>query len=292
MQCFPLIIINIAFSLFTLFGLEFLMIVFPSDEAREARAGLLAAAVVFCLLIVLLYVMLSLLSKTQKQNYELRLRSEIAASEAERYREGLSAWRMAEKLRHDVKNQLTAAAGLLDAGDTAGCRELLAGYLAKAGGARRFAQSGTAVIDYLVDAKLSGLEDTEIVVTGTVDSLDDIEPTDLASLIGNILDNAVEAEEKVADRRIELLFTRSAGNRIIVCKNNIDAPVMAELLGEDGALRSTKKDPHHLRHGYGSKIVAEIAQKYNGMVEYFESGGMFGVQIMLPESAADTNPSV
>ena len=281
-------LLTFLFSLLTAFGLGFLMIVFPSAETREARAGLLAAAVVFCFLNVLLYVMLSLLSKTQKQNYELRLRSEVAASEAERYREGLSAWRMAEKLRHDVKNQLTAAAGLLDAGDTVGCRELLAGYLAKAGSDRRFAQSGNAVIDYLVDAKLSGLEDTEIVVTGTVDSLDDIEPTDLASLVGNILDNAVEAEEKVTDRRIELLFTRSAGNRIIVCKNNIDGPVKAELLGEDGALRSTKIVPHH---GYGSRIVAEIAQKYNGMVEYFESGGMFGIQIMLPESSDNTASS-
>ena len=36
-------------------------------------------------------------------------------------------------------------------------------------------------------------------------------------------------------------------------------------------------------HGYGTGIVAEIVQKYSGMVEYFESGGMFGVQIMLPE---------
>ena len=142
-----------------------------------------------------------------------------------------------------------------------------------------------AVIDYLIDAKLSGLENTEIVVTGTVDSLDDIEPTDLASLVGNILDNAVEAEKKIEDRRIELLFTRSGGTRFIVCKNNVDVPV----LDENGELHTTKKAPHH---GYGTKIVAEITQKYNGMVEYFESGGMFGVQIMLPESAADTNPSV
>ena len=280
--------LTFAFSLIAVLGLGFTIDATMKSGSQAQRVSLLVVALIFCLLDVFLYVLLSLLSSAEKQTYDLRLRSEVAASEAERYREGLSAWQNAEKLRHDVKNQLTAAAGLLDSGDADGCRELLAGYLAKAGSGKRFAPSGNAVIDYLIDAKLAGLENTEIVVTGTVDSLDDIEPTDLASLVGNILDNAVEAEEKIEDRRIELLFTHSGGTRFIVCKNNIDASVVDRVLDENGELRTTKKGPHH---GYGTKIVAEIAQKYNGMVEYFESGGMFGVQIMLPESAADTNPS-
>ena len=80
-------------------------------------------------------------------------------------------------------------------------------------------------------------------------------------------------------------------------KETYDDPVTEELaahyreilrlIGEDGALRSTKKGPHH---GYGTKIVAEIAAKYNGIVEYFESGGMFGVQIMLPEKDKEKRP--
>lgn len=267
--------LTFAFSVMTVFALSFLISAAMKTEDHSVHVLLFAAALVFCFLNVFLYAMLSLLSESQKQNYELKLRNEVMASEASRYQEGLTAWHNAEQIRHDVKHQLTAAAGLLEADRTEECRALLNEYLTKTENSGRFNRSGNAVIDYLIDAKLSGLDNTEIVVTGTVDNLDDIAPTDLASLIGNILDNAAEAEEKVADKRIELLFTQSGGSRFIVCKNNIESSV----LENNRALRTTKKGSHH---GYGTGIVAEIVQKYGGMMEYFESGGMFGVQIMLP----------
>ena len=133
------------------------------------------------------------------------------------------------------------------------------------------------IIDCLIDSKLSNLKDTEIIVSGFIDDLSDIKETDLASLIGNILDNAVEAEEKVADKRIELHFFNQNDNRVIICKNSIERSVLAD----NKELKTSKKQK--TGHGFGHQIIADIAAKYNGMSDFFEDNNMFCVQIILPK---------
>ena len=66
------------------------------------------------------------------------------------------------------------------------------------------------LLDYLIASKLSSLKDTEIIISGSVGDLSDIKDKDLACLVGNILDNAVEAIESVkrSQKRIELLFLK------------------------------------------------------------------------------------
>ena len=97
-------------------------------------------------------------------------------------------------------------------------------------------------------------------------------------LVGNILDNAVEAIARVKrdKKRIELLFLRQNSNRIIICKNTIEKSV----LGENSELKTTKAPSSE--HGYGTKIIAKIVSDYGGMVDYFEEFNMFGVQVILP----------
>ena len=140
-------------------------------------------------------------------------------------------------------------------------------------------RSNNSVLDYLINSKLSGLKETQIIISGTVSNFDDIEDTDLASVIGNILDNAVEAQEKITGtKRIELLFRMKNDNRVIICKNTIEKSV----LKNNKELRSTKKNTDD--HGLGHQIVETILKKYDGWVDYFETEDMFGVQIMLPMS--------
>ncbi|MBQ7337577.1 MAG: GHKL domain-containing protein, partial [Clostridia bacterium] len=70
-------------------------------------------------------------------------------------------------------------------------------------------------------------------------------------------------------------------NRMIICKNTIQQSV----LKDNKRLLSTKKEPDV--HGLGHQIVEATAEKYQGMVDYFEEDDMFGVQVMLP---MDTYP--
>ena len=95
-------------------------------------------------------------------------------------------------------------------------------------------------------------------------------------MMGNILDNAVEAIENVTDKRIELYFAMQNSNRVIICKNTVASPV----LETNKELRSTKNSGS--AHGYGHLIIEKIVSDYHGMIDYFEESNMFGVQIVLP----------
>ena len=57
----------------------------------------------------------------------------------------------------------------------------------------------------------------------------DIDEIDLACILGNILDNAVEAQKDVINGgHIELHFLQKNSNRVIVCKNTIAESVLQE----------------------------------------------------------------
>lgn len=141
-------------------------------------------------------------------------------------------------------------------------------------------KSQNSALDYLINSKLTTLTDTEIVVSGSIGDLTDIKESDLVCLIGNILDNAIEAIQALkvkTNKRIELLFMKQNSNRIFICKNSIEKSV----LDNNKDLKTTKKSKEV--HGLGTKIIAKIVSEYNGMVDYFEEFDMFGVQVILPE---------
>lgn len=269
-------ILTFIFSIITIVGLSLSISIAHTVNSEPIRSHLLSIALIFLSLNLFLYILLSQISKLQKRNYELKLLNEKTKFEERKYEEAISLWNTAEKIRHDVKHHMIALSGMIDEGNTAECKEYLDQYMTALQKTGKFSRSGNTVIDYLIDSKLSPLEKTQIIITGSVGNLSDIKDTDLASLIGNILDNAVEAEAKVKDKRIELMFSCQHDNRIIICKNNIEESVLAT----NPELNSTKSSTS--RHGFGHQIVAEIAKKYNGLVHYFEEDGMFGVQILLP----------
>ena len=160
------------------------------------------------------------------------------------------------------------------------CKEYLNNLLPVAGNIGNLITSDNKSLDYLINSKLAPLKDTKIVISGSIGDLSDIKEFDLVCLIGNVLDNAIEALEKIQspfDKRIELLFIRQNSNRIIICKNTIDGSV----LSTNKELKTTKQSKD--AHGYGTKIISKIVSDYNGMVDYFEEFNMFGVQIVLPE---------
>lgn len=269
-------VITFIFSIVTVFGLGFTLLITEKANDLSISIDLLIIALIFLILNILLYLLLYQISKLQKKNYSLMLLSEIEKHEGEKYEEALSLWNAAQKIRHDFKNHMLAVSTMIDSGKTDECQNYINEYFLTLQNTRSFSQSGNLVLDYLIDSKLSNLEKTQIVIAGSVGDLSDIQDVDLASLMGNILDNAIEAQEKIENKYIELSFSKHNDMRIIVCKNAIEQSV----LKHNRTLKSTKKGNGH---GYGSKIIAEIARKYNGIVHYFEEEKLFGIQIILPE---------
>ena len=269
-------IIALIFSFTTILGLGATM--HMSFNAPSTQLQAMVIAIAFTLCNVILYLLIYQVQKHQQKEYELRLLNERVASTEARHKEITVIWEQARKLQHDMRLHLGIINEYLEKNEVERSKEYINELLPKIQGQRAFTFAENPILEYLINSRLSSLTDTEIVISGSIGDLSDIKDSDLLCLVGNILDNAVEAIARVKrdKKRIELLFLRQNSNRIIICKNTIEKSV----LDENSELKTTKAPSSE--HGYGTKIIAKIVSDYGGMVDYFEEFNMFGVQVILP----------
>ena len=273
-------VIALFFSLATVLGLGSAMFIVSKTDDEKIRIQTMIITIVFAFANLALYLLIFQIQKYQRSRYELKILQEKISFEESRHSDASAIWSSIRRTQHDMKQHLAVISGYLDSGRVDECKSYLQELEPTITSFGNLITSNNAVLDYLINSKLTPLSDTQIVISGSIGDLSDIKEIDLACLIGNILDNAIEALgniKKAGEKRLELLFMRQNSNRIIICKNTIDHSV----LNRNGELKSTKLFADS--HGYGTKIIAKIASDYNGMVDYFEEFGMFGVQVVLPE---------
>lgn len=246
------------------------------NSQGEYRIGLLIISSAFLLIDIIMYVLLGYVIRLQKNKYEVKMLNDKIKFEESKYNETINIWNQVRKIRHELRNKMTVISGLLEEKEYNKCLEYANESLYEISKTGKFIQTGNTVLDYLINSRLMVLQDAQIDISGSIGNLDDIKESDLASLVGNIIDNAIEAITSLEEKHIELLFGIQDGYRMIICKNNISKSV----LKDNKQLATTKTDV--LSHGFGHQIVKEIAEKYHGFVTYFEETDMFGVQIMLP----------
>jgi sensor histidine kinase regulating citrate/malate metabolism len=111
--------------------------------------------------------------------------------------------------------------------------------------------------------------------------------SDLCSVVANLMDNAVEecarrkqAGKIPAELRVEIYPHKSY--LFIMCSNDTDRKKL-ERCGR--GIRTTKDDT--LLHGYGTRIVAKVAEKYNGWAEYSLEDGKFVAKVILDMKAGE-----
>ena len=270
--------LSFSFAIATALGLGFLMKLATENQNPAFDGALVVLAVILIVLNLILYVMIYEIQSLLKKQYGLMLIQERMMFEKSRMDEATVIWHNIRKVKHDLQNHFSVMTSQLDAGDVSACKQYMSKLHDTVENMGSLIRSGHAVIDYLINSKLSNLDNVEVLVSGYVGNYGDICDVDLSCILGNILDNAVEAQSTVVgEKRIELHFLRQNSNRVIICKNTIHESV----LEQNRKLHSTKPLPDE--HGLGHQIVENTVRKYGGMIDYFESGDMFGVQIMLPE---------
>lgn len=102
---------------------------------------------------------------------------------------------------------------------------------------------------------------------------------DLCSVLGNLLDNALEAcaELPLDGRRVELELKQQQGMLLISCKN----PYAGERRGDNGKFASTKEEK--AGHGIGLSSVRQVCKKYQGTMEISAENQEFQVHLLLME---------
>ena len=111
------------------------------------------------------------------------------------------------------------------------------------------------------------------------DGLQFVETGDLYLLLRNALDNAIEAVEQLekAERRV---IDVKVYRRDQVLMIQIQNPYSGRLVLRNGLPRTTKSDPRF--HGYGLKLIRQIAKKYGGEITVNGENRMFSLRVILP----------
>ncbi len=102
--------------------------------------------------------------------------------------------------------------------------------------------------------------------------------TDLCIILGNLLDNALEAVENlpVAQRMVKLAVRLEKGTLHIMVENPYAGEIMENA---DGTIKSSKGQGD--LHGYGLISVRKTVEKYNGGLVIRHGGGVFRASVIL-----------
>lgn len=210
--------------------------------------------------------------KTQNQLVMMRVRNQDEVNNM--YRSILS-------LKHDINNHLHTIAGYMQVGEYKKAQEYVGEIAGEVSKIKSF-HSGNTVVDSLIGSKtaLAEMNGITVNVDMTVPPALQIADTDLTVMIGNLYDNAIEANLKIPDEgkrfiNIKILF--DGGNLLFLFEN---AAPEEERSGQRGVWRTSKKDSS--MHGIGLQNIDRIVQMYGGYLEREQKEQVFCCRIRMP----------
>ncbi|MCX4312951.1 MAG: GHKL domain-containing protein [Clostridia bacterium] len=144
--------------------------------------------------------------------------------------------------------------------------------------------TGNKALDLVLTEKSLYCESKNIKITIMADGagLEDLDNSDIYSLFGNILDNAVEAVMKLPEeKRVISLSVRRNGEIIAIHSDNyFDA---AEPIKYSRDLPVTTK-ANKRNHGFGLLSIRMIAEKHGGTLKVYTDGDVFYIDVLLNAS--------
>ncbi|MDE5748365.1 MAG: GHKL domain-containing protein, partial [Acetatifactor sp.] len=183
------------------------------------------------------------------------------------------------RLFHDFHNHIEALHRYLEKDRTAEAVQYLESLRSPIEAVTQPVWVGDDAVDYLISSKITLAVSRDIQVNCNIEypQHTNIRSVDLVAILGNLLDNALEAVEGTEEnlRFINLTIRRINEMLIIKLENGCKAaPVITE-----GELKTTKQDTD--LHGWGLKSVRTTAEHYDGTVETEYGGGRFCTVVTL-----------
>lgn len=254
-------------------------ITLQKNDLSEQYIGFLIAAELGLILInIACFFMMSILSNNHKAAEELSIlkqQEEIRKQYAENVKYRYDEIR---RIRHDMKQSYTVLETLLSENRTSEAMEYIRAGRSAISKTEVLVDVGNDFVNSILNSKLSTAKQLGIeVICSSVKDISGIEAVDLCTLLGNLLDNAIEAAEQCLSENclIEVKITNSDEKLIIQVTNSIKDSV----LSENSELISTKNNP--LEHGFGVSSIRLISKKYSGTVNYFEEDGILSCRVIL-----------
>ena len=199
------------------------------------------------------------------------------ANQAIHYQELYNYQNELRVFRHDIRNRLFSLMAMVKDGQADKAVQIMENnlnWLEEMNG--NIVNSGNPIIDALLQSKLHLAKEKKIKLNLQIKLAGEIkvDELELAIVLGNALDNAIEAVEKVPDKDKKYinLNLMSTDDRISMTVTN---PVKDDINTEK--LKTTK--PDNRNHGFGTQSIRTVARRYDGVAEFKCEDKMFTVNL-------------
>jgi len=185
------------------------------------------------------------------------------------------------KIAHDIKNSLLPSILYLQQGKKEQSLDNLEQIVESLNNMQKSPMiTGHPLIDLILSHKSAQAEmiNTKIHVDSQLEEPIVISDTDICIILGNAMDNAIEANAKINDvelRRISIHFRCNRG----ILSIEISNPVEQDVLIDHGKIKTTKSEPKN--HGLGLASIQEFVSKNEGVIKVQCEKRIFTLSIIL-----------
>lgn len=214
------------------------------------------------------------LFRNQALTDEKNFLTQLVHMQEEQYRTSKANVEMVNIKCHDMKHQISHITSTTDPDAIRELEQIISVYDSSL-------QTGNEILDVCLMEKKLLCEKNSIKLDCIANGqcLSFMQPSDLFSMFGNALDNAMEAVCKLDDVEKRIIFVsvkEELGMAIIHVENNYTG----ELIMADGIPRTSKDDEFY--HGYGVKSIRMVVEKYDGNMALLPQNGIFNLNITIP----------
>jgi len=233
------------------------------------------------LILIGIFVMYEMFIREETRNIDLSTRLQRLEMESNFFNE-LNAMQADIRIwRHEYKNNLVGLRALIEQGPPEKALEYLDKFSGESFRDGAMLQTGNTVLDAVVSTKLllARSRGIEVSIQAVYPETNNIEDYDLCAIAGNLLDNAIEACERMKDseqvRFISFTLLIKGTNLTLSILNSYDG----EIKRVGNRFITAKSAPFH---GVGIQYVDSIVDKYQGHVLREYQDGVFETYVMLP----------
>lgn len=179
--------------------------------------------------------------------------------------------------KHDFHHHLQTLKGQLEAGETQRALAYIEQLDHQLMNVDTLLKTGNVSLDAILSAKIAQAKSENILVTVKACVPDSLTLTDveISILVGNLLDNAIEACRSVADGRFIRIYMTIKGKMLYFSMLNS----AGEKKQKNGTLFSSHKEGVH---GFGLRRAEAILEEHGGWCKYNSEDGAFTSEFLVP----------
>ncbi len=180
-------------------------------------------------------------------------------------------------LRHDMKNHILALQVLVQRKEMEETNQYLESMKDFMANPQEYVKTGNDTVDSLLNYKIQKANEVLHVVETKIIIPEQLHlrSFDLNVLLGNLLDNAIDASMQTEDKKLKITIKLDKGILFLSICNSCQG--IAD--GRSDFLETTKEDK--VNHGIGLKNVRRIVEKYHGDITFLQEKGSMVTDVMM-----------